>query len=1040
MDVSDVVVADRPGYLARSMTINPTGKRVEEHIYASERKGEIIYRLVDPATKRETDDERVIAVKEEPLRMEFFHRHVSDGYRSYWQAPLGSVQQMLEELVDFAASSQSVGGVVGLGVRSDEIKGVSHDSLWRSLMLSIRDPARFFKCSGVSTKECNGFVQRTITAGSETYLENIYVDEQSCEICFRKLVNGAETDVERVVALRTHPLQLEFHQRNVADGFRVEWEMDKSVPLASVEAFVREASRMEGSKPSTVGYGITSDPVRECSYDALFVAVGVAIREPWRAIEVDQASCSIQDCQGFILRKMKLKASGELVTERITINEEIGTVSYNKYDTSGRPGDVERVLAIHTPLRLEFYERSARSGLRVDWKAPFALARDTFSNIVQIAKKIEANASDVVGYGLASKPISELSEDDAWKAMLYAMRNPAECGLKVDKVVLQDKAGFLQRSMRLLEKIGSPVVIDNLRVIESAREITYRPVVNGVESQEERVFALRTDPLRFEMFCRNSDDSMRLDWQAPRSICTGVFDQTIAASTRVGGTGKAGICEKTGLESHGNAVGGALSAAHVAHLDEDAFKGGLHKPKFHPDGLHMPHTSGGKTYETGFHYLLEARELGGKNADGGFGGPLCPEPYSQEIADLVKNLLTEAQSDQTLCYNNFKDPCPQLDKKQVDLCKGFDYGDKTLKLPCGALPWPAGLPEPGYVPKTNPLNGRWITISGGQAEFIKKAIESGMLGAAEAHKITADTDHEQTGGMYLRINQRNDVCTVDASVAKYARAKRTWKSGHYFYEPLVSGGNLLGVWVLPEEYRKIGFFWEMETGKCFRIERRAFERNGFMFLRQATEVAGKISFVFYVKVSNDPESQIIPVQSRDFTALAGHDNAPDNLGKPYPCTAKDLDFPVKRDTWLDKNEKEMLKQRNMVGSAFAHCCENGFEAHDNTAGGPVNSAQVEALGKEHFQDGLHKPKFHEEGLHKPMEAGGKVYTTGFHYLLEAHDLGGKNEDGGYGGPLCKDPYGDEVQRIVENLLAQSEIDKTLCYNNFKDPCPQLTKQ
>merc|ERR1719499_697996 len=52
MDVSNVVVADRPGYLARSMTINPTGKRVDEHIYASERKGEIIYRLVDPVTKR----------------------------------------------------------------------------------------------------------------------------------------------------------------------------------------------------------------------------------------------------------------------------------------------------------------------------------------------------------------------------------------------------------------------------------------------------------------------------------------------------------------------------------------------------------------------------------------------------------------------------------------------------------------------------------------------------------------------------------------------------------------------------------------------------------------------------------------------------------------------------------------------------------------------------------------------------------------------------------------------------------------------------
>jgi len=465
--------------------------------------------------------------------MEFFHRHVSDGFRVFWQAPVDSVKDMVQELVDCAAASQGQGGNVGLGIRSDEIRGVSHDSLWRSLILSIRDPARFFQCSDVSTKECNGFVQRTITAGSETYLENIYVDESACEIAFRKLVNGAETDVERIVALRTHPLQLEFHQRNAADGFRVQWDMNKSAPLASVEAFVREASRMEGSKPSTVGYGITSDPVRECSYDALFAAVGIAIKEPWRAIEVDQASCSIQDCNGYTLRKMKLKATGELVTERITINEEKGTVAYNKCDSSGRSGDVERVLAINTPLRLEFYERSARSGLRVDWKAPFEMARDTFSNIVQIAKKIEANSSDVVGYGLASKPITNMSEDTAWKAMLYTMSNPAECGLKVDQVFLQNKLGFMQRSMRLLEKPGSPTVTDNLRVIEYSREITYRSVVNAVESQEEKVFALRKDPLRFEMFCRNAGDSMRLDWQAPRSICTGVFDRTVAAAGRM---------------------------------------------------------------------------------------------------------------------------------------------------------------------------------------------------------------------------------------------------------------------------------------------------------------------------------------------------------------------------------------------------------------------------------------------------------------------------------------------------------------------------
>merc|ERR1712027_293272 len=152
--------------------------------------------------------------------------------------------------------TEGMGEVVGLGIRSEEINGLSHDSLWRSMMISIRDPARFFPCSDVSIKECAGFVQRTITAGSETYIENIYSDEPSCEIVYRKLVNSSETDTERVVALRTHPLQIEFHQRNTADGFHVQWDMLKSAPLGSVEVFVQVAKRLEGAQPTTVGYGM----------------------------------------------------------------------------------------------------------------------------------------------------------------------------------------------------------------------------------------------------------------------------------------------------------------------------------------------------------------------------------------------------------------------------------------------------------------------------------------------------------------------------------------------------------------------------------------------------------------------------------------------------------------------------------------------------------------------------------------------------------------------------------------------------------------
>ena len=56
----------------------------------------------------------------------------------------------------------------------------------------------------------------------------------------------------------------------------------------------------------------------------------------------------------------------------------------------------------------------------------------------------------------------------------------------------------------------------------------------------------------------------------------------------------------------------------------------------------------------------------------------------------------EAQDDKTLAFNAFKDPCLSLTKKQVELCKGFDYedmeaqDDKTLafnafKDPCPSL-------------------------------------------------------------------------------------------------------------------------------------------------------------------------------------------------------------------------------------------------------------------------------------------------------------------------------------------------------------------
>ena len=70
----------------------------------------------------------MIAVKTNlPFRGWSFHRHVSDDLRVFWQAPVDSVKDIVQVCVDHNASNDGRGDLVSLGIRSDEIKGVSHD-------------------------------------------------------------------------------------------------------------------------------------------------------------------------------------------------------------------------------------------------------------------------------------------------------------------------------------------------------------------------------------------------------------------------------------------------------------------------------------------------------------------------------------------------------------------------------------------------------------------------------------------------------------------------------------------------------------------------------------------------------------------------------------------------------------------------------------------------------------------------------------------------------------------------------------------------
>jgi len=109
-DVSNVVCTDGAGFLVRRMTINATGKTVEEHIRSDKIKGELTFRLMDMYTKQEVGEERVIALRMQPLRLEFYSRSVSTGARLHWAAPVAPLQAMMPKLVQFGGKGSDLSG------------------------------------------------------------------------------------------------------------------------------------------------------------------------------------------------------------------------------------------------------------------------------------------------------------------------------------------------------------------------------------------------------------------------------------------------------------------------------------------------------------------------------------------------------------------------------------------------------------------------------------------------------------------------------------------------------------------------------------------------------------------------------------------------------------------------------------------------------------------------------------------------------------------------------------------------------------------
>merc|ERR1711992_435317 len=284
--------------------------------------------------------------------------------RSHWTAPVGVLKESVDKLLAAAkVLDETVEPVVGFGFHSSAITGVEHDDLWLAMLKEVRHPQAVIV-------EHEGFVERKMGIMFGEVHQNVYVNEHVNEIVFRDLVDGKEQKTERAIVLRDHPLEIEVRERNIRSGFRVHSEMTKKIAKILMDGLVKSAKLTLQSSPTTVGLGIRSAPIHGASFDSLLTALELTIRQSWLVMD-----------------------------ESVEINEEDGEITYSM-------GEVQRVAVIHkSPLRLEMYQRNRQDKVRIEWDLPYQVAKETMSKLVSMAKEIEEQHSDTVGYGMHTPPL-----------------------------------------------------------------------------------------------------------------------------------------------------------------------------------------------------------------------------------------------------------------------------------------------------------------------------------------------------------------------------------------------------------------------------------------------------------------------------------------------------------------------------------------------------------------------------------------------------------------------------------------------------------
>ena len=400
----------------------------------------------------------------------------------------------------------------GGGQSCAKIKGYSEACCWVGFSL-IRRKRRQLRCfaagfldrgsttwstragacaSNCLTIECDCLIERKFS--STWSRQHVHVREEEWAVVYRDVVDGKESKTECVIVLRAQSWEIEMCDRNELSGFRAHPSIPKSETSVLTDLMTKSVKKLMVEPSATVGLGLCSYATHDVFYDSLFTPFELSTLQPWLVRLAKESDCTVTDC-GSHVKLVVTRGNGKLEKDLVTLNEQKGEVTFVEEGY-----DVEYVMVILKNVYCyEIHQRNIRDKARAAFGLRSVVVKDTMSAMVKLARQIDESASDVVGYGMVSHPMTS-SRDKLLRAMLSFLSRSADCGMLVDGVSFQEKAGYMMRSMRLI--LTNKVLTDNIWVNEVAQEIIFRSVKGGVEDIEERVLALRTEPLRCQIHCR----------------------------------------------------------------------------------------------------------------------------------------------------------------------------------------------------------------------------------------------------------------------------------------------------------------------------------------------------------------------------------------------------------------------------------------------------------------------------------------------------------------------------------------------------------